>query len=71
MSTHTDVRLIAVSQQHIDKLRSDDADEIISGLRYVLLAYEESPPLSLESSVAFINELRWWRDQTRDLHEAS
>ncbi len=68
---HTDVRLIAVSQQHIDKLRSDDPDKIIAGLRYVILAYDESPPLSAEAGIAFVEELRWWRAQTRDLHEAA
>ena len=68
---HEDIRLVAVSKHHVELLRSTTPEDIIEGLRYVLLAYEESPPLSGELAQLFVRDLQWWRDQTRDLHEAA
>lgn len=68
---HADIRLVAISQQHINLLSSDTPEDIVEGLRYVLMAYEESPPLRDDTASLFVRDLRWWRDQTRDLHEAA
>lgn len=70
-SFHEDIRLVALSKHHADLLRSNTPEDIIEGLRYVLLAYEESPPLRGDTATLFVRDLRWWRDQTRDLHEAA
>lgn len=66
---HKDIRLVAVSKHHVEQLRSDTPEDIIEGVRYVLLAYEESPPLAADTADLFVRDMRWWRDQTRDLHE--
>lgn len=66
---HKDIRLIAVSKHHVEQLRSDSPEQIIQGVRYILLAYEEAPPLNHDTVDLFVRDMRWWREQTRDLHE--
>jgi hypothetical protein len=64
---YTDIRLIPMTAQHHAALTSEDAVEILRAVRFVIQAYDKSPPLTFQQAITYVHDVEWWRDQISDL----
>lgn len=69
MSQHnyTDIRLIPITAEHISMLTSEDANQIVKAVRFVLQAYDRSPPLTIDQAMVYTHDVEWWRREISDL----
>lgn len=67
---HQDVRLVPISDEHINLIRTGDVDQIMRGIAYILTAYDTAPPMTHISALAYMRDVHWWRNETSDLDAA-
>jgi len=66
-SRFEDIRLIPITADHIKMLTSEDANQIVRAVRFVLHAYDTSPPLTLDQAMVYSQDLAWWQNEISDL----
>jgi hypothetical protein len=64
---YTDVRLVPITAEHQQALTSEDPLEILKAVRFVVQAYDKSPPLTLHQAIAYVHDVEWWRNEIADL----
>jgi hypothetical protein len=64
---YTDIRLIPMTAEHQQALMSEDPMEILKAVRFVIQAYDRSPPLTFAQAIAFATDVEWWREEIADL----
>lgn len=67
---HQDLRLVPISDEHITLIRTGDLDQILTGIGYILNAYDAAPPMTHISALAYMRDVHWWRNETSDLDAA-
>lgn len=67
MAAYTDIRLVPMSAEHHAALHSDDAKVILAAVRYLIGAYDKSPPLTHSQALAYALDLEWWQNEIGDL----